>query len=472
MTQTGDNSSAPIWSKVGDKDRDRHTVASDKCRTQLFCDIWSTLKQAGHNICILHGYEEYPERISSDIDAVSGDPETIPRILSERGIATVVQAIEHERSAFRYDLYRRCEGEPVYIALDVSSDFRHSGRIFLDGKMFIEASRPYKFFEVPSAEHEFIYYLIKRLAKGSLGEDQVQMLNRLYSENPMGCNRQLARFFPQEEAELILEAARLKEWGIVQKRVTRLRRAMLRKLGRERPLQSLRYLLGDCQRRVQRILHPTGVMVVFLGTDGSGKSTVIGCVQQRLEPVFRQTARYHLRPRLRKRKGQPLRAGTQSIVTEPHAQPLRGRASSLAKLAFWWMSYTFGYLRDIFPQLTRSTLIVFDRYYHDLLVDAQRYRYRGSLWAARLVGKFVPRPHLFILLDAPPEVLFARKQEVAFHEISRQREAYLMLVQSLDNGHVVDASKPLAEVVLEVEKVVLDYMVARTASRLGIGQNT
>jgi thymidylate kinase len=75
---------------------------------------------------------------------------------------------------------------------------------------------------------------------------------------------------------------------------------------------------------------------------------------------------------------------------------------------------------------------------------------------------------LVILLDAPPGVIQARKQEVSPEETARQLEAYLRLVEKMPNGHVVDASKPLSEVVTEIEGIVLDYMSASTARRLNI----
>jgi thymidylate kinase len=80
----------------------------------------------------------------------------------------------------------------------------------------------------------------------------------------------------------------------------------------------------------------------------------------------------------------------------------------------------------------------------------------------------IPRPHLVILLDAPPEVIQARKQEVSPEETARQREAYLKLVEEMPNGRVVDASKPLGNVIAEVEGIILDYMAARTARSLSI----
>jgi thymidylate kinase len=120
-----------------------------------------------------------------------------------------------------------------------------------------------------------------------------------------------------------------------------------------------------------------------------------------------------------------------------------------------------GYIGDIFPRLVRGTLVLLDRYYHDLLVYPKRYRYGGPLRLARFVGQLIPKPHLVILLDAPPEVIQSRRQEVPFEETARQREAYLKVVENLPNSHVVDASKPLDDVVTEVEGLILDYMTKR-----------
>jgi thymidylate kinase len=87
------------------------------------------------------------------------------------------------------------------------------------------------------------------------------------------------------------------------------------------------------------------------------------------------------------------------------------------------------------------------------------------MWAVKLVSRLIPRPDLVILLDAPPEVLYARKQEFPIAEARRQREAYLDLVKGLSNGYTIDASKPLDKVVVEAEQVILEYLAKRTARR-------
>jgi thymidylate kinase len=386
-------------------------------------------------------------------------------MLHRQGVHSVVQAIEHERNSFYFVFVEFCEGKPVFFALDVSADYRRDRRVFFAAEDLLREPREaFEHFDVPSTELEFVYYLVKKISKRQLDVAHVSKLDALYAKDPERCERQLHRFFPQAEHELITNAARSRDWGPVRKQIRELRRALLSKLGRENKLRTLQYWVGDLHRLVRRILQPTGIAVAFLGVDGAGKSTVIDRVEQDLAPAFRRTAQYRLRPRLRKRKD------VSTPVTEPHAQPLRGLVASLAKLAYWFVDYTGGWIAGIHPQLVRSTLVLFDRYYHDVLVDSRRYRYGGPLWLARFLGSFIFQPNLTILLDAPPEILGARKSELTRDEIARQRKAYLDLLPQLHNGHLVDASRPCDEVVVDVEKVITEHMKKRMVRRFRLSE--
>jgi serine acetyltransferase/thymidylate kinase len=197
----------------------------------------------------------------------------------------------------------------------------------------------------------------------------------------------------------------------------RLRRA----LRRSAPL-SAAGVLGELKRRVERALRPTGMTVAVIGPDGSGKSSVIERVLADLAPAFRGTRYLHLRPRLVGGGKAPVRP-----ATAPHALSPRGRIASVAKLAHMLLDYVAGYALRVWPLRRRSTLVVFDRYYRDLLVDPKRYRYGGPMSLARWTAKCVPDPDLWVLLDAPGDVLQARKSEVPAEESWRQRRDYLEL---------------------------------------------
>lgn len=439
------------------------SILQNSIRANLLSDVIHALEQEDHRLCILHGYKNYPEQIDSDVDAISDNPAKIPHILSQRKVANIVQVLQHEATAFYYILHREDKSKPAFIALDVSLDYRRNGRVFFRGEEFFQACRPFKFFQVPATELEFAYYIVKKIAKGELDEAQAQRLSELYSQEPEKCQEQLLRFFPEAEGKAIAAAAGSRHWQSVQNQMQKLRRAMLGKIRRENPVRVCQYWLGEFKRLVQRILQPTGLMVVFLGADGSGKSTVIERVEQDLAPAFRRTQYMHLRPRLGRAASE-----NSTPVIDPHGQPPRSWITSTLKMFYFLFDYGVGYLWKIYPQLVRSTFVLFDRYYQDLLVDSKRYRYGGSMWLARLVGKLIPKPDLWILLDAPAEVLQRRKQEVPFAETARQQEAYLNLVSHFPNAVIVDSSKPLDEVLADVNKAILDFMARRTNKRLGL----
>jgi thymidylate kinase len=189
--------------------------------------------------------------------------------------------------------------------------------------------------------------------------------------------------------------------------------------------------------------------IVILGPDGAGKSSVVQGLIRRLDQAGRVVTMRYLKPDL-----VISRRGEAAINLVPHGKPPRSALSSLAKIIVWLMEEWYA---NLFWD-KKGTLLICDRYYHDLLVDPKRYRYGGPASAAKLVGQLMPQPELWILLDAPAEVLQARKQEVTLEETARQRQAYLALVHKQRKHVIVDASQSLDRVIAEVEKAIMENL--------------
>lgn len=186
--------------------------------------------------------------------------------------------------------------------------------------------------------------------------------------------------------------------------------------------------------------------IVILGPDGAGKSSVIQGLMTNLARDGRSFKMRHLKPRY----AYPFRGKPVTMNPNPHGLPPRSALTSVGKVIVWlgeeWYAHFF-----LDPQ---AGLLICDRYYHDLLIDPVRYRYGGPLWIARLVGKLIPQPRLWLLLDAPAEVLQARKQEVAPEESARQRQAYLDFVKMQRNHAIINAALPLDQVIADAEKAI------------------
>jgi thymidylate kinase len=195
---------------------------------------------------------------------------------------------------------------------------------------------------------------------------------------------------------------------------------------------------------------PPAPMVAVMGPDGSGKSSVLRAAEEELGKTLHQLKLYHWYPRFF--EFAQIQRGP---VLDPHGRVPRGSFISVAKLLFMAIDWNLSYWLRLTHLRAKNTVIIFDRYYLDLVVDPMRYRFRGPKWLVKAIGKLILKPDVCILLDAPAEVLQARKQEVTAEESVRQREAYRQIVGKMKNGIIIDASRPLPEVVSAFNGVIL-----------------
>jgi len=196
-----------------------------------------------------------------------------------------------------------------------------------------------------------------------------------------------------------------------------------------------------------------GLWIVFLGPDGVGKSTVMERLPEHLGAAFTGCRRFHFRTRFSRREmaGAP--------VIDPHGQRPRGLLVSVGKLMFWLLDGWFGYLLVVCPGRRRSRLVMFDRYYPDVLVDPVRYRLpHGALKFATVFAALAPQPDLYVLLDAPAETAQQRKQEITRAESQRQRAAYLKMFEALPATLVVDADGPVEEVTQQLARGLFSFL--------------
>ncbi|MCI3951192.1 MAG: thymidylate kinase [Burkholderiales bacterium] len=431
--------------------------------------LFDFLESEKIDYCVMGDTGGYPYRIPSDVDIVvspqafAGIGRTVARFCRAYD-ASPVQMIRHEQTAIYFVLawYAQC-GALRFLAVDFCSDYFRQGRRLLTARDILEGrERPPDEsgsagrFYVPRPAVRFIYYLVKKIGKGELGDAHANYLSAQWHDDVYGAAEWVSRFWPAtRDAELLTHAAAMNEWMEVVRAIPGLQRALRR--GHPR---SLKWVLAEWRRRLVRVLHPTGMVVAFLGADGSGKSSVIERALAELQPVFRRIRYVHLRPRV---MGFGL---TQSLpVARPHALPARGKLVSLVKLAWLLLDYVVGYASRVRPLACRSTLVAFDRYFHDLLVDPRRYRYGGPRLLVQWLARCVPAPDMWVLLDAPGTVLQSRKSEVSLAESERQRTAYQRFVESCRNTVTVDASRALDEVVSDVVAAILDVLVQRLETR-------
>jgi thymidylate kinase len=415
---------------------------------------------------MLSGYERLPDSYDSDIDFMIGqrDFERMPALIEEvarRSNTRLFLSVEHEINARAYYLASISGPELTFVQPDSTSNYRHFGSLWLRSDEVLASRRWYaRGFWIPSAAHEFAYYLIKRLNKRDFSQEHAARLHRLYAEDNRGCDLMIARFWTGRQARSLSRMADSNDWAEMYLTLDSFRRT-LKRTSAETFLQKVSSAPRGALHLLGRMVRPTGGWIALIGPDGCGKSSIIDVIREQYTFAFRDVQCFHMRPKLLRRK-----ANADAAVTNPHGQRPRGTIASIAKALFLIADYFLGYMLRIVPALGRTHLVIFDRYIYDLLVDSKRVRYGGPRWLLRLVGRVVPRPDLVILLDAPAEVLWARKQEVVFEEVVRQRMAYLQVVSKLRCSIVVNAAQPVPDVIRDVNDAIVAHFSRRTANRL------
>ncbi len=431
--------------------------------------LFRFLEREGVVYCVVGDTRYFLETAPGDVDIVvpdaafAGLPRLLVRFCRETGVH-LVQWLRHEPTAACFVLaWTGASGRPGFLAVDFRGDYFRNGRLLLGADEIvagrgplIEAGGTSHDFTVPPPHIQFIYCLLKKVDELDLQGIHGDYLSSRWRMDEQGARGQIGRFWPAAaDAELLAGAAAANDWSEVRADLPRLRRQ------RRRPAPlSLRWMARELRRRAADVLRPSGVAVAFLGADGSGKSSVIDRVLEDLEPAFRQTCYLHLWPRLFSARRRP--AGP---VAAPHAQPSRGAVASVARLMYLVVDYVAGYAVRVWPLKCRSTLVVLDRHYRDFAAGAKRYRYGGPMRLARWAAALVPGPDFWIVLDAPAEVLQARKQAVPFEESGRQRQACLDLADHLRNAAVIDASQPLDHVAADAGAAILRWMEGRLEFR-------
>ncbi|MGH8930954.1 MAG: hypothetical protein ACRDZO_10100 [Egibacteraceae bacterium] len=89
--------------------------------------------------------------------------------------------------------------------------------------------------------------------------------------------------------------------------------------------------------------------------------------------------------------------------------------------------------------------------------------------ASRVHGFFLrqvfPRPDLVVMLDAPAEVLHARKPSGSIEFLESRRAEYLQVREAVDRFEVVDATQPLPVVITAVADLIRHAYQERRATR-------
>ncbi|TWG06913.1 thymidylate kinase [Streptomyces brevispora] len=200
------------------------------------------------------------------------------------------------------------------------------------------------------------------------------------------------------------------------------------------------------------------MFVALVGPDGVGKTTVAGALERAARARGRRFAYVHWIPTT---VAPPVSMPCTTVPPPPKRTGLAPaglshRVLSVGRLCRnlvrFWAGYVMGMRRHVAGLRGPDVLVVADRWMYNYIAQPVSVAYHGPPTLARLAVWLAPRPDLTIVLDAPADVIVARKQELTLDEAESELGRWRQLSPPNAVAHLDATLSPdvLAKQILDV----------------------
>jgi len=410
-------------------------------REQIFNYLMDKFDEKNASYVILHSYELLPQRFDSDIDIAIDMPDIITSVKFLDNCLSgtdwrVVQYWRHENYAADCVISNNHE----FLQVDFCIHYERNGRVILPVETLVKNRRKIKNFYVPCQVIEFIYIILKKVLKKQFSDGSKKQLPMLWREmNEESRNNvrgKLKDYLPQDMINDLLQKIENEKFDEIQLEL--LYKELLKTTSDF--LANSHYFFFDVKRKLDRIINPTGLFIVLMGVDGSGKSTIANELIIRSEVSFRRIKHYHSRVRVLKDLSKVKSKNVNADYNKPHSKTRKsGKLVSALKFAYYFMDYKIGnYI--ITKAKIQSSLVLIERYYYDYYIDKIRYNINLSDGYLRFWQHFIKKPDVIYILTGDSQILCDRKNEITVSEINKQKERFERFFKNKNNVVFIDTT--------------------------------
>lgn len=407
--------------------------------------FFSELEEQKISYCILRGYEKLPEEAGRDIDIFIENRKDIEQIIEE-DIAKqgwLYNQVRKEDGFITY-ICNMCDEDTVsVIQLDFWVSLNWRGIPWCSSKEVLSDLRRINDLWVVSQGAEAVITMLKEIVgKGRVKEKyyaRIQTMAEREEEKFIACIAESMK----AKASLIHQLSAQGDFG----RINRLQGAIKRCLIKKRPFTYIGYSGKRFFKRIKNVIIPRGKLLVFLGPDGSGKTTIMNMEAEYLKLYYPKQKVYHMRynilPELKTGHGFSSMKGAVHKSPENAGEKKKVKRSLLSICASWFvvLYYTFEFWLGnfiVFVLKRKNTLILYDRYYYDHFMQPTS---RDLIYPFRkILLFFVAKPNMVIHLQADAKAVYARKQELRIEEIETQNRCINNIAKDIKNIVTIDTT--------------------------------
>ena len=245
---------------------------------------------------------------------------------------------------------------------------------------------------------------------------------------------------------------------------------LFRNLKRE-PFIQIKFILEFLINYVRNFFSYSGFSIGFTGPDGSGKTTIINSLIYKLSLVYSEIQLLHFRPHLTPNLGEiakktSLKKNIDTNFSNPHRGSKTNKLSSFFRLLYYSFDYFFGYFIKVRILLQRRSLVVFDRYYSDIISDGKRSKINLNNKLIYYWGKFfIPSLNYNFLISAKSEIILSRKQELNKPSIEKINSNLIFLSKKPD-FYLIENNGSMDEALQKILKIIIENQHTRNLKNL------
>ncbi len=450
---------------------------NDAVIADILATLFRRLDEADVKYCVLRDYEGLAETYRNDVDFLVNPAD---RLMFQDILVDVAAdggwlLAKHVRKYalwFYYFYPAHSDGGGRFILhVDLFYTIAWKGITYLVSEDVLRERIRYDGFFVPRLGHEAAILLLKDLLHvGSVRVRYRGKIQSLVEQDIETLHACLQSSLGQGLSDFLVEGAIQGWWDEIESRRRAIQWAMAWRAFTRAPLvqmaKGLRFVWGHLR---QPIMNPAGLFIVVLGSDGSGKTTVIHELMPLLEKLFARSRRLsfnfgmvpHIWGDLRdwirtKRRGGHAAVG-EMVGEGPRLTPFP-TFRALAHLVYHTVGFLLGYPL-LFVTRRRGELLIVERYLYDYFVQPS-YAHIPR-WLLRAMLRLLPKPDAVIYLHGDPRLIHDRKPELPVNEIERQEGILRDLLLQMSNGYMFDVSAPASAVARQAGRVICQIMERR-----------
>ena len=175
-------------------------------------------------------------------------------------------------------------------------------------------------------------------------------------------------------------------------------------------------------------------LIVFLGPDGSGKSSLINKLMEEYKS-YGSNHYSHFYPYFNK--------NISKTKIYPYSKRPYSTLLSSIKVIYMLLKNIYSLVFIILFKKKGETIIWCDRYLYDIFADPFRYRLNRIVFKPELIIKYTLKPNLIFILNPPIDDILKRSSEISRNELTKQHLSYEKLKNFFPESFFINSSSSI-----------------------------